>query len=78
MLGAGLLVIVMILQVKRATRIRLLAALPIVFVVVLFVIPKELLIRYTSFFGDFKTLHLCSLTRGRRVDFRRLNRANNC
>ena len=61
MLGAGLLLIVMLLQAKRATRIRLLAALPIVFVAVLFVMPKELLIRYTSFFGDFKSYNYADI-----------------
>jgi O-antigen ligase len=52
-LGVGVLVVVMLVQAKRSTRIRLLVAVPIVFLAVLILLPKDLRMRYTTFFGSY-------------------------
>jgi O-antigen ligase len=52
-MGVGVLVVVMLVQAKRATRIKLLVAVPIIFLAVLILLPKDLRTRYTTFFGDY-------------------------
>ena len=52
-IGAGVLVVVMLVQAKRATRIRLLIGLPVVLLAVLALMPQDLRIRYTTFFGSY-------------------------
>ena len=51
--GAAVLVVVLIIQAKRATRIRLMVATPIVFAVIVILMPRDMLIRYTTFFGTY-------------------------
>jgi O-antigen ligase len=58
MLGAGLLAVVALAQAKRATRIKLLAWLPVALLAVLIVMPKDMLLRYTTFFGTYDKYNL--------------------
>ena len=53
MLGAGVLVIVMLVQAKRATRIKLLVGIPVILMAVVIVMPKDVLLRYTTYFGSY-------------------------
>jgi O-antigen ligase len=52
-LGVVVLAAVMLVQAKRATRTILLVALPIVFVAVLVLMPSDMRMRYTTYFGDY-------------------------
>jgi O-antigen ligase len=53
MLGVGVLVVIMMVQAKRATRLKLMVAVPIAFLGVLFLLPQDLRMRYTTYFGDY-------------------------
>jgi O-antigen ligase len=52
-LGVGILVVVMLFQAKRATRIKLLVAVPVALLALLVLLPKDLRMRYTTFFGEY-------------------------
>lgn len=53
-LGAGFLFVAMLVQAKRQTRIRLLVSVPIVFLAILFLVPKGLRERYATFGGTIE------------------------
>ncbi len=60
-LGAVLLFLLFVWQSRPSTRIKLLAASPFVFVVILFLLPRDTLVRYTTFFGNYDPYNLSSL-----------------
>lgn len=51
MLGSGMLVIVLLVQAKRATRAKLMVAAPIVLLAIIVLMPKDMVLRFTTFFG---------------------------
>jgi O-antigen ligase len=55
MLGTGVLIVVMLVQARRATRIKLLVAVPILLAAVVVVVPESVLLRYTTLFGTYNT-----------------------
>ena len=57
-LGAGLLFLLVVIASKRTTRIRLLAASPVIFLAIIFLLPRDTLIRYTTFFGSYDVYNL--------------------
>jgi O-antigen ligase len=54
-LGAVLLFFLLVFQSKRTTRIKVLAASPFIFVLILFLMPREMRLRYTTYFGTYNT-----------------------
>ena len=52
-LGVLVLAAVVVIQAKRAARIRLIVALPVVLLTVLAVMPADMRMRYTTYFGDY-------------------------
>jgi O-antigen ligase len=65
MLGTVALVVVLLIQVKRATRIKLMVVLPIVFLAVLVLLPADLLLRYTTYFGTYDVFKASAMERVR-------------
>ena len=51
--GAAVLVLVLFFEAKRATRIKMMVAIPLVFAAIVVLMPKEMFIRYTTFFGEY-------------------------
>ena len=60
-LGAALLFLLAVIQSKRTTRIRLLAASPIIFLTIVFLLPRDTLVRYSTFFGNYDPYNLSSI-----------------
>ncbi len=58
MLGAGMLLVGMLIQAKRATRIRLMVGLPVALLVVLVLMPPQMRMRFTTFFGTYNQYDL--------------------
>lgn len=54
-LGAIILFFMMVRQAKRSTRVRLLVVAPLAFFAVIALMPKNTLLRYATFFGDYNT-----------------------
>jgi O-antigen ligase len=52
-LGAVLLFFLIVFQAKPATRVRILVASPLIFLAIIAVMPKNTLLRYTTFFGNY-------------------------
>lgn len=52
-MGAVLLFLLIVYQSKRSTRIKLLTASPFIFLVILALMPKNMILRYTTFFGTY-------------------------
>jgi O-antigen ligase len=57
-MGAVLLFFLLVFQSKRTTRIKVLAASPVIFIVVLFLMPRGMRLRYTTYFGSYDTYNL--------------------
>jgi len=54
-LGAVLLFFLFVSQVKRAVRIRILVVTPVIFLAILALLPGDIRMRYTTFFGSYDT-----------------------
>jgi O-antigen ligase len=52
-MGAVVLFGVMVSQSNRVTRRRLLAGLPLIFLALVVLLPRDILVRYTTFFGSY-------------------------
>lgn len=52
-MGAVLLFVLLIFQSKPSTRIKLLAALPVILLVIFMLMPRNMRLRYTTFFGEY-------------------------
>ncbi len=57
-MGAVLLFFLMIWQSKPSTRIRLLAASPVIFLTIFMLMPASMRMRYTTFFGEYNTYNV--------------------
>ncbi len=51
-LGVGVFVVSVFWQAKKRTKIRMLVALPVIAVGLLLVVPREMRLRYTTYFGE--------------------------
>lgn len=51
-LGAALLYFLIIFQFKPSTRVRMLAATPVIFLAIFMLMPANMRLRYTTFFGE--------------------------
>jgi O-antigen ligase len=52
-MGAVLLFLMIVFQAKPSTRVRVLVASPLIFLALIAVMPKNTLLRYTTFFGTY-------------------------
>jgi O-antigen ligase len=59
-LGAVILYFLIVLQSKRTTRIRLLAATPVIFLGILLLMPSNIRLRYTTYFGSYSKYDISS------------------
>jgi O-antigen ligase len=57
-LGAVLLFFLIVFQAKPATRVRVLIASPLIFLAIIAVMPRNTLLRYTTYFGTYNTYNL--------------------
>jgi O-antigen ligase len=57
-MGAVILFFLIIFQAKHSTRIRLLAVSPVIFLAILVLMPKNMLLRYTTFFGTYDKFNI--------------------
>jgi O-antigen ligase len=57
-MGVVLLFVLTVFQAKPSTRNKLLLASPVMFLIILALLPKETLIRYTTFFGNYDPYNL--------------------
>ena len=55
MLGAGALFVATLWQADRKTRIKLMAGVPVIVLALVVLLPKDVLFRYTTFFGTYST-----------------------
>lgn len=52
-MGAGLLFLLTVYQSKPSTRIKLMAVTPVLFLVIFILMPRDMRLRYTTFFGTY-------------------------
>jgi O-antigen ligase len=64
-LGVVLLFFLTLFQAKRTTRNRLLAVSPIIALAVIMLLPKETLVRYTTYFGNYDPYNLSTMEKMR-------------
>lgn len=57
-MGAVLLFFIMVFQAKRSTRMRILTISPVLFLGLLLLMPRQMLLRYTTFFGTYNVYNL--------------------